>query len=58
MRVLVTGGLGYVGSVVALRLAQAGHEVALLTRGGRPTPRPPARRPDRGARRHRGAAGA
>jgi UDP-glucose 4-epimerase len=41
MRVLVTGGLGYVGSVVALRLAEAGHRVAVLTRGGRPAPGPP-----------------
>ncbi len=32
MRVLVTGGLGYVGRAVALRLAEAGHQVALLTR--------------------------
>jgi UDP-glucose 4-epimerase len=40
MRVLVTGGLGYVGSVVALRLVQAGHQVALLTRG-RAARRPP-----------------
>lgn len=40
MRVLVTGGLGYVGGVVALRLVQAGHQVAVLTRGrgGRPPP--------------------
>jgi UDP-glucose 4-epimerase len=41
MRVLVTGGFGYVGSVVAQRLVQAGHEVAVLTRGGRPTAGPP-----------------
>jgi UDP-glucose 4-epimerase len=41
MRVLVTGGLGYVGSVVALRLAEAGHQVTMLTRGGRPAPSPP-----------------
>jgi UDP-glucose 4-epimerase len=41
MRVLVTGGFGYVGSVVALRLADAGHQVSVLTRGGRPAPCPP-----------------
>lgn len=32
MRVLVTGGAGYVGGVVAVRLRDAGHEVAILTR--------------------------
>jgi len=32
VRVLVTGGAGYVGGVVALRLRDAGHEVAILTR--------------------------
>jgi len=31
MRVLVTGGRGYVGSVVTLRLAESGHRVAVLT---------------------------
>jgi UDP-glucose 4-epimerase len=42
VRVLVTGGLGYVGSVVALQLVRAGHEVAVLTRGLREHgPRPP-----------------
>jgi UDP-glucose 4-epimerase len=32
VRVLVTGGLGYVGKAVAIRLAEAGHEVTVLTR--------------------------
>jgi UDP-glucose 4-epimerase len=32
MRVLVTGGFGYVGGAVAIRLANAGQEVTLLTR--------------------------
>jgi UDP-glucose 4-epimerase len=32
MRVLVTGGLGYVGRAVVLCLRDAGHEVAILTR--------------------------
>jgi UDP-glucose 4-epimerase len=32
VRVLVTGGLGYVGRAVAIRLAEAGHQVTVLTR--------------------------
>lgn len=39
MRVLVTGGLGYVGQAVAIRLAEAGHKVTVLTRQ-RPTELP------------------
>jgi UDP-glucose 4-epimerase len=38
MRVLVTGGAGYIGSVVAEELLQAGHEVIVfdnLSRGHR-----------------------
>jgi len=30
MRLLVTGGAGYVGSVVAAQLVAAGHEVTVL----------------------------
>ena len=30
MRVLVTGGAGYIGSVVAAQLLAAGHEVTVL----------------------------
>jgi UDP-glucose 4-epimerase len=32
MRVLVTGGLGYIGRAVTARLAEAGHDVAILAR--------------------------
>jgi UDP-glucose 4-epimerase len=41
MRILITGGLGYVGGAVALHLVEAGHQVVLLTR----RPRPPAELP-------------
>jgi UDP-glucose 4-epimerase len=30
VRLLVTGGAGYIGSVVALQLLEAGHEVTVL----------------------------
>ena len=30
MKVLVTGGAGYIGSVVTHRLVEAGHEVVVL----------------------------
>ncbi len=37
-RVLVTGGLGFVGGYVVLQLAEAGREVAALTRGKTTSP--------------------
>jgi UDP-glucose 4-epimerase len=37
MRVLVTGGLGYIGRAVTVRLAEAGHDVTILARS-RPDP--------------------
>ncbi|MGH3645992.1 MAG: NAD-dependent epimerase/dehydratase family protein [Micromonosporaceae bacterium] len=40
MRVLVTGGLGFLGRAVAIELLAHGHEVDLLTRGNRPVPPP------------------
>ncbi len=40
MIVLVTGATGYVGSRVAARLAEAGHEVRVLVRPGRETGAP------------------
>jgi len=36
MRILVTGGLGYVGRAVVVRLADAGHQVTILTRRQQP----------------------
>src|SRR5215216_1380541 len=39
MRVLVTGGLGYIGLAVTARLAEAGHDVTILARS---RPGPPA----------------
>ncbi|MGH3164748.1 MAG: NAD-dependent epimerase/dehydratase family protein, partial [Trebonia sp.] len=30
MKLLVTGGAGYIGGVVAAKLAEAGHEVTVL----------------------------
>ena len=43
MRVLVTGGLGYIGRVATARLAEGGHDVTILARS-RPDPQadPPA----------------
>lgn len=41
MRVLVTGGLGYLGHAVVLELQAAGHEVTVMTRG-RADAKPPA----------------
>jgi UDP-glucose 4-epimerase len=41
VRVLVTGGFGYVGSVVAAWLVETGHDVTVLTRGGRAGRTPP-----------------
>ncbi|NJD30818.1 MAG: TIGR01777 family protein [Gammaproteobacteria bacterium] len=40
MRVLITGGTGFVGQALCPRLADAGHEVVILTR--QPNPRLPA----------------
>lgn len=40
MRVLVTGGLGYIGRVVAGRLQEVGHEVTALSRQELRPPRP------------------
>jgi hypothetical protein len=50
VRLLVTGGAGYIGSIVARPLLACGHEVARLD--DRPQPRTPSRRPRR--RRTRG----
>ncbi|GAA3304534.1 UDP-glucose 4-epimerase [Dactylosporangium vinaceum] len=41
MRVLVTGGLGYLGHAVTLELQAAGHDVTVMTRG-RTDAKPPA----------------
>ena len=39
MRILITGGTGFIGQALCPRLAAAGHEVVILTR--QPAPRPP-----------------
>jgi UDP-glucose 4-epimerase len=42
MRLLVTGGAGYVGSVVTAQLLAAGHQVTILAEApGRPCKRVP-----------------
>ncbi|MGH3734892.1 MAG: NAD-dependent epimerase/dehydratase family protein [Micromonosporaceae bacterium] len=40
MRVLITGGPGFLGRAVAIELLAHGHEVDVLTRGGRQVPPP------------------
>jgi hypothetical protein len=38
MKVLITGGTGFIGSQVTLKLVNMGHEVVLLTRGSKKLP--------------------
>jgi uncharacterized protein YbjT (DUF2867 family) len=40
MRVLVTGGMGFPGRAVTIELLSHGHDVDVLTRGGRREPAP------------------
>jgi UDP-glucose 4-epimerase len=40
MRVVVTGGFGFVGHAVTRNLVAAGHDVAILTHSGKSRPRP------------------
>jgi hypothetical protein len=37
MKVFITGGTGFVGTHLSRRLAEAGHEICILTRGAPPT---------------------
>ena len=41
MKILITGGTGFVGSHLTSRLTQEGHEVTILTRSGRGSERAP-----------------
>jgi len=38
MRILITGGTGFIGQALCPRLAAAGHEVVILTRQSAPVP--------------------
>jgi len=39
MRVAIIGGTGHIGGFLTVQLVQDGHEVTVITRGARPTPR-------------------
>lgn len=45
MKLLVTGGAGYIGSIVALQLVQGGHEVTALETSPRNTKAPSPKTP-------------